>query len=145
MEDWVSVHATVNIPCGIPGKTDLANEKGLSYFSVQDQIVFHGFWPWSSEIFNALIVYDDKGNWEKTLPCPYSLSVAELNEMQVMIDTALSNAVTGGEKRVLKRAAERLTQVDGNALATSQEGCTDETDSHVSSKSRQTIDPWRSG
>lgn len=143
VEDWASVQLTVGSPCEEKRQIEYANTEGLTYFSVEDRIVFRGYWPWSSEIFNGRIEFDEAGNLADMLPCPNSLSPGQISEMRNAANTAAQGATTNGEKRVLLRVAKRLSAVDGTILSSSQGGCTDEPWTEDDSISEERADPWK--
>ncbi|WP_108810269.1 hypothetical protein [Sphingorhabdus sp. Alg231-15] len=122
-EDWVSVRVLVDSQCKGSNAADSDKSRGLEYSSTFDEMLFHGYWPWTADLFDDLIVFDDKGSWVETLPCPNSLSQQQIKEMQAVVKDALGNTKTNGEKRVLNRISERLAVTDGSKLASSQFGC----------------------
>lgn len=142
VEDWASIQLSVGSPCEGKRQNGYQDAEGLTYFSVEDRIVFRGYWPWSSEIFNDLIEFDQAGNWVNTRPCPNFLSRAQISEMQKIAATAARNATTNGERRILLRSAERLRVVDGIILSSSQNGCTDEPWAENMSITQERVDPW---
>lgn len=125
-EKWASVQLLVDQSCGRVNRDSGYREgEGLSYTSFEDALVFHGYWPWSSEIHSRLYVYDDKGNVSHTLPCPRSLNEIQLNEMSTTATAALKGQLTKSERRVITRIVRRLSRVNGEALSVLQMGCSD--------------------
>ena len=142
VEGWASMQLAVDSPCEVKRQFGYTDAEGLKYISFEDRIVFKGYWPWSSDIFTDLIEFDRAGNWANTLPCPNSLSRAQLSELQKFATTAAEDARTNGERRVLLRVAERLSVVDGIILSSSQSGCTDEPWTEGVLIAQEHVDPW---
>ena len=140
VKDWASVDLLVDKQCDAVPDTGFSGGKGLSYFSVTDRLIFHGYWPWSAEIYGDLLVYDDRGMIERTLPCPNSLTKDAVSRMQATAGAAAATAVTNAEKQVISRILERLSRVRRNALSAEQGGCSDWRDGDDSG---QEVDPWR--
>src|SRR5438045_2906171 len=140
VKDWASVQLLVDKPCETVPEGGFSGGKGLSYFSVEDHLIFNGYWPWSPEIYNKLVVYDDRGMFVRTLPCPNSLTQDEIAKMQATAVAAAATAVTKAEKQVITRISARLTRVERSALSARQEGCSDW---HDGEDGRQQVDPWK--
>lgn len=138
VEDWASVGLLVDKPCEVVPLG--GSGKGLSYFSVGDYLVFKGYWPWSPEIHDKLIVYDDRGMFVRTLPCPNSLSRAAIAKMKAVALAGAASASTAAEKRVIARILERLTHTERDALSVRQDGCSDWREGE---DNRRKIDPWK--
>ena len=141
-KEWASVQATLDIPCEKFERGGGAHQRGLYYFTVLDDIDFKGYWPWSAEICSQQIVYDNKGMIAEILPCPYRLSDDQIEELMTFIGEPQAKAFTDGEKRTLSRIKERLGQVKGDALSSSQFGCTDRA-RRDSGGHRMRFDAWR--
>jgi hypothetical protein len=115
--------------------------QGVSYFSNEDFLVFHGYWPWTEDEYFHLIEYDSKGMTSRILPCPHSLSPEQLGELRALAQEALGAGTTDAERRMMTRASERLAATNGTTLASGQEGCTDlPSDWYRGSFPQQ--DPW---
>lgn len=140
VKDWASVQLIVNKRCESNPTVGLAGAKGLTYFSIEDRLIFYGYWPWSPDIYDKLMVFDNRGMILRTLPCPNSLTPSAIAIMQVTAAAAAANAVTNAEKRVISRISERLSLMKGSALSSEQEGCSDW---HDGKDSRQQVDPWK--
>lgn len=140
VERWASVQLFVEEPCGRLNERAYSPGTGLTYFSVEDYLVFRGYWPWSADIFHKLIVFDRRGNWVHTLPCPYSLTREQIERLRGMAAASVANVSTHAEKRVVLRIAQRLAKLDGKSLSTSQVGCTDLQNSQ---DFRGQVDPWK--
>lgn len=143
----MSVFVLVESQCegrGDPGF--LKGKKGLSYTSIEDHLVFRGYWPWTSKMWADMLEFDDEGmlTGGNTHPCPQSLSQDQIEAMRVVATEALSSANTDGERRVLTRIFERLTSTDGEALSSSQSGCTDKPLDPTELASVEEVDPWLS-
>ena len=126
-ESWAVLILSDVTPCkGEIGEGILnVDGKGLKYSSTNDFLVFREYWPWSSEIWGNLMIFDDEGMWNDTLPCPNSLSQGQIDTIQALAVEALDSSLTDGEERMLSRVIERLKLTNGAALSSSQHGCTD--------------------
>ena len=125
-EEWVSVHLLVDKSCeSISRNTGFSDDKGLSYTSFEDALIFQGYWPWSPEIHSQLYVYDEKGNVSHTLPCPGSLNETQLKDMRNTATAALNSSLTTSERRVIRRIVTRLSSFNGKPLSVLQSGCSD--------------------
>lgn len=140
VKDWASVQLLVDKPCETVPEAGFSEVKGLSYFSIEDHLIFKGYWPWSPEIYDKLLVYDDRGMIVRTLPCPNSLTEDAIAKMQATAVAAAATAVTNAEKQVISRILKRLTRVERNALSAGQEGCSDW---HDEEDSHREVDPWK--
>jgi hypothetical protein len=137
-DSWADVQLSVQSKCeGARARGRLAG-RGLSYFSVEDHLTFHGYWPWSQQDYFKLIVFDNGGMVRDVRPCPYSLTAKQLDEMRIVAREAISDARTIEERRVLARVGKRLATLDGAKLASSQGGCTDY------NASVEDVDVWKS-
>lgn len=143
-EAWASVQIFVETegPCPRKDSYLALKGKGLSFDSFSDHLTFLGYWPWSTSVFTDLIVFDDKGMWVETLPCPYTLSSAEIGTMKIAAKQALKTAKTAGEEKMLTRINERLAVMDGTALSSSQGGCTDVPADRAASQSSRDLKLW---
>lgn len=105
----------------------------VDYLSGADELVFRNFWP-QGEMLG--------GN-----PCPHALSESDIASLRSVAQDALAHAVTEGEKRVLRRVDQRLSNTNGAALMTYHEGwCSDITQEQwrgAAPISRE--DVWQSG
>ena len=140
MERWVSVQVLVDRKCSKGREEGYIDGKGLSYFSSEDNLVFRGYWPWTPEIYDRLIIYNKRGNIGNILPCPYVITPTQINAIQLVVKHALTGVNTDGEKRVLSRIKERLAMLADAELSSSQEGCSDEPKSNEGRGIR--ADPW---
>lgn len=146
-EAWASVFVLVNSQCEGRGDPGFLNgKKGLSYISVQDHLVFRGYWPWTSKMWSDMLEFDDEGmlTGGNIHPCPYTLTQDQIEAMRVVATEALSAATTDGERRLLSRVMERLAVTNGEALSSSQQGCTDEPLDPTERASVDEVDPWQS-
>jgi hypothetical protein len=125
VEAWASVELSVDTPCKNVPEIGSPKGKDLTYLSFEDNIVFNNYWPWTSEIYDKLIVYDKRGMVLKTLPCPNVLTQLEIAEMRATVSAVSGSNITNAEKRVLSRIVERLSRVDGRSLSSFQDGCSD--------------------
>ena len=137
VKDWASVSLFVDKRCTEVPELELSGGKGLSYFSVEDRLVFEGYWPWSAETYDKLLVYDSHGMLARTLPCPNSLTQGAVAKLRTTAVAAAANSVTNAEKHVISRILEHLTRIERTALSAGQEGCSDGHDSE------QRVDPWK--
>ncbi len=124
-ETYADVQLVLGSRCEGPREQRRIDGRGVSYFSVEDFLVFHGYWSWTEDEYFHLIEYDSRGMTSRILPCPHSLSPEQLNELHALAQEALGTATTEAERRVLTRIIERLAATNGAALASGQEGCTD--------------------
>lgn len=139
VEAWASVELSVDTPCKTVPQIGYSGGKGLTYFSVEDDLIFKNYWSWTPEIYDKLIVYDNRGMVVRTLPCPNMLTQPEIAEMQAAASAVSASNLTNAERRVLRRIGERLGRVDGRSLSSRQEGCSDWRDGE---EIRQRVDPW---
>lgn len=138
----VSVQISVASPCPPDPWRGNVDGKALFYASFSDHLVFHGYWPWTSEIYSRQFVYDEKGRLVRVLPCPNSLTPTQLSEMRLVVRRALLARGSNRERRVLARIAERLAATNGTALSSGQLGCTDEPLGEVRPRQQSPVDPW---
>jgi len=124
-KEWAGVIISTNTPCPEDYREGKLGGEGLSYFTVSEHIVFEGYWPWSPEIRSSLYVYDSAGNFIEKLPCPYALSPKQYDVLDTAVKSALEKAVTDGEKRILNRVDERLSNIKDKPYSTNQSGCGD--------------------
>lgn len=103
--------------------TDCNNGRGLEYFTVQDFIVFKSYWAWP--INQPTYTFDDEGMINGVLPCPHSLSPAQIDQLRTVTQAANAEATTDAEKRTLARVDLLLSETNGAALSSAQEGCID--------------------
>lgn len=89
----------------------------VNYFTSNDYLVFDAGTP-----IVGRPIPDSGGE-----PCPFSLSRADLAFFRQLVVEAFGQAETKGEAAVLRRIANRLAVVDGNALTsnTNGYGCAD--------------------
>lgn len=126
--NWASVQILVHSKCKGVREAGYLPGHGLLYSSVEDELVFLGYWPWSQEEYSRRLVSDEAGMIKGVLPCPYDLSAQQINAMQIVAREAEAGARTDGEKRVLSRVARRLAALRGRKLSSSQSGCSDRGD-----------------
>ena len=138
VENWASVTLFADKSCETVPEIG-SGAKGLSYFSIEDKLVFKGYWPWSPEIYDRLVVYDERGMFVRTLPCPNSLPKAAIAEMKAVAVAGAATASTDAEKRIIKRIMERLTRTESDALSAQQDGCSDWREGQDSDRK---ADPW---
>ncbi len=139
VKDWASVVLLVDKPCRGIREPGIPSGKGLRYLSFEDELVFKGYWPWSSEIYDKLLVFDHRGMYVGTRPCPNSLTQEQISQMRATAIAALGVAVASAERRVISRIVDRLGRVDGNALSSQQGGCSDWKDGD---DTRHQVDSW---
>jgi hypothetical protein len=140
---WANVQLILDSPCEGDREEGFLEGRGISYFSSSDFLVFHGFWRWSQEEYFDLIEFDSEGMTSNIRPCPHSLLPEQLDELRVLAQEALEATTTDGERRMISRVVERLSVVNGAALASGQGGCTDlPPDWFRGERPRQ--DPWTS-
>jgi hypothetical protein len=124
-ENWADVQLVAGSRCDVQGEETRLDGQGISYLSVSDFLIFHGYWPWTEDEYSHLIEYDSRGMTSRILPCPHSLSAEQLSELRALSRDALGAATTDAERRVMARVSERLAATNGMTLASGQEGCTD--------------------
>lgn len=140
MEHWVSVQVLVDRRCNNGREKGFFDGKGLTYFSPEDHLTFKGYWPWTSDIYDKLIIFNKDGNVKTVLPCPHVISAKQVSAMQIVVNDAMMGDNTDSEKRVLSRISARLASVSSVELSSSQAGCTDEPKSSEGRKTQ--TDPW---
>jgi hypothetical protein len=141
---WAAVQLIVESRCEGDRNEGRLDGRGASYFSVEDHLVFIGYWPWTQEDHFNLIVFDNEGMISDVLPCPHVLPPEQIGDLQLVAQEALAEATTDAERRMLVRVAERLAATNGAELASGQSGCTDlPPDRHETPLERQ--DPWTAG
>jgi|GEM_PF-5275731 len=141
-DSWASLQLIVDSPCLGDRQTGYLDGKGLTYFSVEDILVFKDYWPWSSEIYNDLFVFDEAKMEKVVLPCPYVLSSDQIEAIRLVAVEALQSAKTDGERRMLTRVRERLAVMTGDALEPSQGVCADRPRGRDENGRMITTDPW---
>ncbi len=143
--EWAHVFLFVDSQCA--GRDEpgfLEGKKGLSYSSTSDHLSFVGYWSWTSEMWSDMLEFDEEGmlSGGNIHPCPYSLSQNQIDEIRIVATEALSTATTDGERRMLTRINDRLALTNGEALSSSQSGCTDESLDPNELASAEKVNPW---
>ncbi len=124
-ERWAGVTLLVGSRCERQRQSGLLEGRGLTHLSFEDSLEFQGYWPWSSELYSKLLVFDEKGMIKTVLPCPYTLTAGQIGDMRTVATEAYAKAETDAERRVLARVRQRLAALTGVGLASGQSGCTD--------------------
>lgn len=122
---WADVQLLVDSHCESTRQTTQPTGRGVSYFSASDHLTFHGYWPWSGDLYSKLTVFDENGMISDIRPCPYALSAKQIEAMLTVAQEAHTAAQTDAERRVLARLRQRITSLSGATLASGQGGCTD--------------------
>jgi hypothetical protein len=123
-ERWAEVLLVVDVKCDESRDELYLEGRGLTYLTFTDQLVFQGYWPWSSQDFHDVMEFDSKGMISNIRPCPHMLTFEQLQAMRVVAQEALAEATTDAERRVMARIDELLAATDGAALSSAQLGCT---------------------
>ena len=144
--DWADVQVVVESRCEGQRELGYLEGKGLGYSSVSDYLHFRGYWPWTSKMWSDMLEFDDEGMLAggNIHPCPYALTQDQIEAMRVVAAEALSAATTDGERRMLTRVVERLAATNGQALSSSQFGCTDRPLDPTKRATAKEVDPWTS-
>ena len=116
-ERWAGVTLLVGSRCERQRQSGLSEGRRLSHLSFQDRLVFQGYWPWSSELYSKLMVFDEKGMIKTVLPCPHTLTAGQIGDMRTVATEAYTRAETDAERRVLARVRQRLAALTGVGLA----------------------------
>ena len=141
-DGWADVQIAIDSQCEGEREGNYLVGRGVVYSSVSDHLVFRGYWPWTPGEYSSRIVYDSQGMTSNILPCPHALSAEQINELRIVAQEALSHATTDAEERVLSRVGQRLAETTGGALASAQEGCTDQSLDYNVRSYPSRYDPW---
>lgn len=139
-EDWADARLFPAEDCADRGGQQ--SQPSVGYFSVTDEVVFRGYWPWSAEIHRDLIVFDNQGMIDHVLPCPYQLEQTQIAELRQAAVAIREVSRTDGELRMLDRMIAHLDAVDGEALSVMQWGCSHHFSDPNARSGRARIDPW---
>ena len=140
-ERWAYVRLVTGQTCEERRNGGYVSDRGASYTSFEDHLVFFGYWPWTRDIYYDLLVFED-GMITDVLPCPNVLPKTDIDQLRWVAQLAISAATTDAERRVVSRLDERLANMDGAALQSTQSGCSDLPRNWSSVPREDEYDPW---